>query len=175
MAIDDHVRRLRGALDALPAFGETRAAMPAILCGDFNAEPDSDEIRFLCGLTALDDRIRQQFAAIPTERRIVVTSHDAFGYFGEAYGVTFLAPEGVATEAEPTATDVAAIIRQIRAVTGLERTRHPVVHELIGLRPLHRLHRISPQLAHGPEFGHGPSLPPGGAGRADRRGGTRPP
>jgi endonuclease/exonuclease/phosphatase family metal-dependent hydrolase len=56
MAIDDHVRRLRGDLDALPAFGETRAAMPAILCGDFNAEPDSDEIRWLCGLTAIDER-----------------------------------------------------------------------------------------------------------------------
>ncbi|MGD9737970.1 MAG: metal ABC transporter solute-binding protein, Zn/Mn family [Bauldia sp.] len=66
-------------------------------------------------LAALDTRIRQLFADIPPERRIVVTSHDAFGYFGEAYGVTFLAPEGVATEAEPTATDVAAIIRQIRA------------------------------------------------------------
>jgi zinc/manganese transport system substrate-binding protein len=45
----------------------------------------------------------------------VVTSHDAFGYFGAAYGVTFLAPQGISTEAEPSAADVARLIRQIRA------------------------------------------------------------
>jgi endonuclease/exonuclease/phosphatase family metal-dependent hydrolase len=55
LAIDDHVRAVRGALDDL-TFGSQRQAMPAILCGDFNAEPDSDEIRFLCGLTPIDDR-----------------------------------------------------------------------------------------------------------------------
>lgn len=56
LAIDDLVRGSRGLLDRLVAFGERRAAMPPIVCGDFNAEPDSDEIRFLCGLTALDNR-----------------------------------------------------------------------------------------------------------------------
>ena len=55
VAIDDHVRRVRGSLDDL-RFGAEREAMPAILCGDFNAEPDSDEIRFLCGLTPLGGR-----------------------------------------------------------------------------------------------------------------------
>lgn len=56
LAIDDHVRRVRGSLDDLAGFGVPREAMPAILCGDFNAEPDSDEIRFLSGLTTFDDR-----------------------------------------------------------------------------------------------------------------------
>ena len=52
VAIDEIVRAARGDLDDNPAIGAKRDAMPAILCGDFNAEPESDEIRFLCGLTA---------------------------------------------------------------------------------------------------------------------------
>jgi endonuclease/exonuclease/phosphatase family metal-dependent hydrolase len=56
VAIDDHVRAVRGALDDLGPIGTRREAMPAILCGDFNAEPDSDEIRFLCGLTPIGER-----------------------------------------------------------------------------------------------------------------------
>jgi endonuclease/exonuclease/phosphatase family metal-dependent hydrolase len=57
LEIDRRVREIRDDLDALPAgIGGTRPAMPAILCGDFNAEPESDEIRFLSSLTALDGR-----------------------------------------------------------------------------------------------------------------------
>jgi zinc/manganese transport system substrate-binding protein len=52
--------------------------------------------------------------SVPEERRKVVTSHDAFGYFGRAYGIEFLAPVGMSTEAEPSAGEVAALIRQIR-------------------------------------------------------------
>lgn len=66
-------------------------------------------------LEALDGWIRAQIATVPEAKRKVVTSHDAFGYFGAAYGVTFLAPQGVSTEAEPSAREVAALIRQIRA------------------------------------------------------------
>jgi endonuclease/exonuclease/phosphatase family metal-dependent hydrolase len=55
-AIDEHIRRIRGDRDTIEAFGIPREAMPPILCGDFNAEPDSDEIRFLCSLAALDGR-----------------------------------------------------------------------------------------------------------------------
>ena len=51
---------------------------------------------------------------IPPARRKVITTHDAFGYFGDAYGIAFIAPEGVSTEAEPSARDVADIIAQIR-------------------------------------------------------------
>ena len=66
-------------------------------------------------LEALDAWVRAEFARIPEARRIVVTSHDAFAYFGAAYGVRFRAPQGVATNAEPSAQQVAALIRQIRA------------------------------------------------------------
>ncbi len=55
LEIDQHIKDIRGTRDRLGAKGN-RAAMPPILTGDFNAEPDSDEIRFLKGLTVLDDR-----------------------------------------------------------------------------------------------------------------------
>ena len=55
-AIDEHIRSARGDRDAPVPFGQRRPHAPAILCGDFNAEPDSDEIRFLSGLTVIDGR-----------------------------------------------------------------------------------------------------------------------
>ena len=51
-----------------------------------------------------------EFSALPDERRTVVTAHDAFGYLEQAYGLTFLAPVGIDTEAEPSASDLANLI-----------------------------------------------------------------
>lgn len=65
-------------------------------------------------LQALDTELRNRLAAIPAERRVVITSHDAFSYLGDAYGIVFLAPEGRSTEAEASAADVAELIRQAR-------------------------------------------------------------
>lgn len=65
-------------------------------------------------LDALDADIRAAVDAIPQDKRTLITSHDAFGYLAATYGLTFLAPEGISTEAEASATDVAALIRQIR-------------------------------------------------------------
>jgi endonuclease/exonuclease/phosphatase family metal-dependent hydrolase len=56
VALDELVRAAREGLDVLPAHGRKRVGMPAIVCGDFNAEPDSDEIRFLTSLHAVDGR-----------------------------------------------------------------------------------------------------------------------
>ena len=56
LAIDEIIANARGDRDAIPPPGHTRESMPAILCGDFNAEPDSDEIRFLSSLAVLDGR-----------------------------------------------------------------------------------------------------------------------
>jgi zinc/manganese transport system substrate-binding protein len=69
---------------------------------------------YLAKLDALDREVREALARIPAERRKVILGHDAFGYFAAAYGVTFVAPEGVSTETEPSAGDVATIVRQIR-------------------------------------------------------------
>lgn len=65
-------------------------------------------------LAALDAEIRAAVAAIPEDRRVIITSHDAFGYFEHEYGLEFLAPEGVSTESEASAADVAALITQIK-------------------------------------------------------------
>ncbi|MBF0582752.1 MAG: metal ABC transporter substrate-binding protein [Magnetococcales bacterium] len=65
-------------------------------------------------LLDLDRWVRASLDTIPAERRTVVSSHGAFGYFSRAYGVIFLAPVGVSTEAEPSAGQVAELIRQIR-------------------------------------------------------------
>jgi zinc/manganese transport system substrate-binding protein len=66
-------------------------------------------------LAALDAWVAGEVARVPPERRVVVTSHDAFGYFAARYGVRVLAPQGIAPNAQPSAAQVAALIRQIRA------------------------------------------------------------
>jgi zinc/manganese transport system substrate-binding protein len=71
--------------------------------------------RYVGVLRKLDAYVRAQVAAIPKQCRIILTSHDAFGYFSAAYGVRFLSPVGFSTESEPSAGDVARLIRQIRA------------------------------------------------------------
>ena len=57
-----------------------------------------------------------EYASIsPEGARVLVSAHDAFGYFGAAYGVRFEAPQGMSTESEPSAAQVAALIRQVQA------------------------------------------------------------
>ena len=75
----------------------------------------SNAARYLHTLQALDTAVRRATEALPPDRRRIITSHDAFGYFGAAYGISFLAPVGFSTESEPAASDVAALIRQVRA------------------------------------------------------------
>ncbi len=75
---------------------------------------DANAAAYVAELEALDAEARTAMAALPADRRKIITSHDAFGYFGAAYGLELLAPEGVSTESEATAADVAGIIRQIR-------------------------------------------------------------
>jgi zinc/manganese transport system substrate-binding protein len=65
-------------------------------------------------LQTLDTWAKAQIAAIPADKRKVITSHDAFGYFAAQYGVKFLAPQGINTETEPSAKQVALLIRQIQ-------------------------------------------------------------
>lgn len=69
---------------------------------------------YIAQLNELDRWAAAQFASIPDARRKVITSHDAFEYFGAHYKVRFLAPQGVSTDSEPSARDVAQLIRQIK-------------------------------------------------------------
>ncbi|MFO1113009.1 MAG: metal ABC transporter substrate-binding protein [Rhodospirillales bacterium] len=71
-------------------------------------------LAYVAQMDTLDAEVRSRFAAIPADHRKIVTTHDAFQYFGQAYGVEFIAPEGVSTEQEASAEDVATLIRQIR-------------------------------------------------------------
>jgi len=70
---------------------------------------------YLDKLEALDREVRDAVAKIPPERRKVISTHDAFGYFAAEYGIQFIAPLGVSTETEPSARDIAGIIGQIKA------------------------------------------------------------
>jgi zinc/manganese transport system substrate-binding protein len=70
---------------------------------------------YLAELDALDREVRAAVAQIPPEHRKVISTHDAFGYFAASYGIEFIAPSGVSTETEPSARDVAGIVRQIKS------------------------------------------------------------
>ncbi|MCL8487182.1 MULTISPECIES: metal ABC transporter substrate-binding protein [Bradyrhizobium] len=95
-----YVRNIR---DALVAADPADAAV-------FQANAE----RYLAELDALDQEVRAEIGKIPPERRKVISTHDAFGYFADAYGIQFIAPLGVSTETEPSARDVAEIIVQVR-------------------------------------------------------------
>jgi len=61
-------------------------------------------------LRAVHENAISEFSALPENGRTVVTAHDAFGYLADAYGLNFLAPVGIDTEAEPSASDLASLI-----------------------------------------------------------------
>lgn len=95
-----YVETIRAGLDAADPDGEPSYA--------------GNARTYLKQLDLLDAEIRAAVAALPRDRRTVVTTHDAFGYFAAEYGLSFVAPKGVSTEAEASPKDVARIIRQIR-------------------------------------------------------------
>ncbi|TIT60437.1 MAG: metal ABC transporter substrate-binding protein, partial [Mesorhizobium sp.] len=82
----------------------------AARCDSYNANAAADTAK----LDAVEGQVKAAIQSIPEEKRVVITSHDAFGYFEKAYGLTFLAPEGVSTESEPSAADVAKLVSQVK-------------------------------------------------------------
>jgi zinc/manganese transport system substrate-binding protein len=85
------------------------AADPAN-AAEYRANADA----FIAEIKAMDAEVKSELAAIPKAQRKAVTSHDAFGYFAKAYDIDFIAPDGVSTESEASAADVAKIIDQIK-------------------------------------------------------------
>ena len=73
---------------------------------DFAANAEA----YIAELTTLDAQTREKLGALPAGKRTVVTAHDAFGYLADAYGLNFVAPIGIDTEAEPSAQELAALI-----------------------------------------------------------------
>lgn len=74
-----------------------------------NAEALKSEFR------ALNSELTASIGSLPPESKRVLTSHDAFQYFGHAYGITFIGIQGVTTDAEPSARDLKKIIEQIKS------------------------------------------------------------
>lgn len=95
-----YVTNIRDALIAADPAG--RAAYEANAAG-YNSRLDE-----------LDRDIRSTLANVPSEKRLIVTDHRAFGYFEQAYDIVFAAPQGLSTEAEPSAQGMASIITSIR-------------------------------------------------------------
>lgn len=95
-----YVANIRDGLCAIDAEG----------CATYTANAEA----YLAEISALDSEVKARIAAIPAQERKVITTHDAFGYFAGAYGVTFMAPEGISTESEASATDVARLIDQVK-------------------------------------------------------------
>jgi zinc/manganese transport system substrate-binding protein len=87
-------------------------------------------------LAELDKWVKTEFAGTPKLKRRMITSHDAFGYLGAAYGITIISPMGVSTENEPSAGGVARLITQIRkekiTAVFIENVSDPRLVEQIG-------------------------------------------
>lgn len=79
-------------------------------CDTYHKNADA----YLAKLEALDKEVKEEVASIPKDRRTIITTHDAFGYFEHAYGLNFIAPEGISTEAEASAADVAKLVDQVK-------------------------------------------------------------
>ncbi len=93
--------------------------------------------QYLQSLKELDAWASQQFAKIPPAKRKVITSHDAFEYFGAHYGIRFFGLQGLSTESEPSAKDMAKLIRQIRR----EHTKAVYVENMTSPKLLEQLSR----------------------------------
>ncbi|QYY82009.1 metal ABC transporter substrate-binding protein [Pseudomonas germanica] len=78
------------------------------------ADYERNSKTYLKHIYALLAEAKAKLGALPPGNRKIVTSHDAFGYLGQAYGIDFMAPQGLSTERDPSAAEVAALITQIR-------------------------------------------------------------
>jgi zinc/manganese transport system substrate-binding protein len=115
---------------------------------------------YLAQLDALDREIRAAIAKLAPERRRIITSHDAFAYFGAAYGIDFVALQGVSTQAEASAKDVARIIRQVRA----QKTPAVFLENVSDARLMERITRETGARIGGRLFSDALSQPDGPAG-----------
>ena len=88
--------------DTLIAFDPTHAA-------DYQAAGDAH----VAEIRALHAETKYAIAAIPAERRLLVTAHDAFGYFGDAYGIEVMAIQGISTESEAGVRHVNDMVDQL--------------------------------------------------------------
>jgi zinc/manganese transport system substrate-binding protein len=123
-------------------------------------EYETAATNYLKQLDALEIEIKAAFAGIPKAKRRVITSHDAFSYYGDAYGIEFLAPQGVTGDSEPTAKDVAALIRQIKR----EKAKAVFVENISNPRLIERIAKETGAQVGGTLYSDALSEPGGPAG-----------
>ena len=109
--IDPHAfQDVSNAIIYVRNIAQAFCAAEARACPSFQSSADD----YVAQLKSLDQEVKTAVERIPQDKRRIITSHDAFGYFAHAYGVRFLAPQGLSTDAEASAADVAKLIEQIR-------------------------------------------------------------
>ena len=119
---DDHAGNDHGAFDPHAWQSLENAVIYAnnIAAGLAQADPENagdyyaNRAAFVAEVETLSADIEAMMKSLPADKRTVVTPHDAFGYFAATYDLTFVAPQGMSTESEVSAGDVAALITQIR-------------------------------------------------------------
>jgi zinc/manganese transport system substrate-binding protein len=119
----------------------------------------SNAAAFVAEIQQTDAWIAGQMAAIPATARRIVTTHDAFGYYGDRYGVTFLAAEGISTDAEPSAKGIAALVRQVKQ----ERVRMVFLENMTDSRITKTLAQETGATVSGPLYSDALSRPDGPA------------
>jgi len=108
---DPHVwQDLSNGIKMVEAIRDALVKLDAVHAADFKASADL----YIAQLRAADGWVKKQFAAVPKASRKLVTSHDAFRYFGKAYGIELKAVAGLSTEQEADAKHIAEVIQYVR-------------------------------------------------------------
>jgi len=108
---DPHVwQDLSNGIKMVEAIRDALVKLDAAHAADFKASADL----YIAQLRATDGWVKKQLAAVPKASRKLVTSHDAFRYFGRAYGIEIKAVSGLSTEQEADAKHIAEVIQYIR-------------------------------------------------------------
>ena len=140
---DDHAGHHHGAADphAWQSLQHAVVYVDNITAALAKADPENasayyrNRATYVAEIEALDAEIRDLFAGLPAASRTIVTSHDAFQYFGRDYGLTFIAPQGLSTASEASAKSVVSLIELIRS----QGIRAVFLENVADPRPLERI------------------------------------
>ena len=119
---DDHHGHNHGAFDphAWQSLDHAVTYVDNITAALATADPEnaadyySNRADYIAQIESLSKELAVMMSSIPENKRTVVTPHDAFGYFSQTYDINFVAPQGLSTDSEISASDVAELIEQIR-------------------------------------------------------------
>jgi zinc/manganese transport system substrate-binding protein len=154
IATDPHAwQNPRNGVLYVQAIAEGLAAVDAGHATAYRAAAE----RYGAEVRAVDGWIETAFASVPTGQRRIITTHDAFGYYGARYGIEILSAEGISTEFEPSAKSIAALVRQIKR----EKVRAVFIENMTSPRMAEMLARETGAVLGGTVYSDALS-PPGG-------------